>query len=117
MIEPMWFYWLNIVDVLDTTFTVLALITVILSAITAVLGMSSMFDDNDIDTAKKIWKIATFIFIIAAVCWLAFVFIPNKETLIEMQVAKLATPENAEMTVEKLKGVVDYIIEKAATLK
>jgi Na+/melibiose symporter-like transporter len=105
------------VNILNTTFSILAFIAVILSAVTVILGMSTCFDDDDIDTAKKIWKISAIFFTIAAVCWLAFVFIPNKETLIEMQVAKLATPENAEMTVEKLKGVVDYIIEKAATLK
>ena len=116
-INPMWFYWLNIVDTLNGTIAVAALIAVIAGVIILLLGISTLVDDEDEVMAKRFLKLGAVFIIIAVVCWLGYIFVPNKETLIEMQVAKLATPENAAITAEKLKEVVDYIIEKVATLK
>ena len=36
-------------------------------------------------------------------------FMPTRDTILAMQVAKLATKENYNWTVEQLKGLVDYI--------
>jgi hypothetical protein len=40
------------------------------------------------------------------------VFVPDKQTMIEMQVATVATKTNVEWTVEQLKVVTDYISER-----
>ncbi len=48
---------------------------------------------------------------------LGVVFIPDKQTMIEMLVAKTATVENAEWTVDAVKQAVDYIVSAIQTLK
>lgn len=45
------------------------------------------------------------------------IFVPTKSTFIEMQIARYATVENAEWTVETVKSAVDYIIEAIKQLK
>jgi hypothetical protein len=73
-----------------------------------------VYDDED---KKAFWKIAKKLIILCIVLWIVCIFIPSKETLIEMQVAKYATYENAEWTVENVKQAVDYIINALKELK
>ena len=48
---------------------------------------------------------------------LFLIFVPSKETLIEMMVAKQATYENATWTVDALKSAVDYVVQAIQSLK
>ena len=51
------------------------------------------------------------------VCLVLTIFVPSKSTMIEMMIAKYATYENADWTVESLKSVVDYIVEAFKAVK
>ena len=44
-------------------------------------------------------------------------FVPSKEALIEMQVARFATYENAEWTLDTVKAAVDYIVESIKSVR
>lgn len=105
IINPMWFYWMH---VLDGARVVLGV--VIVSCILGALASAGIWADKGI-SGKKLRSLITTFLIIACVCFLLFPFVPSKETMIEMMVAKYATVENAEMTVEAIKNLVDYIIE------
>lgn len=117
IINPMYFYKLRVFDLLTGTAFVLAIIGAIVSIIIALIGVSCVFDDDDYVDGMKFFKIAMLSFGITIVFWLLFIFIPDKETLIEMQIAKYATFENAEWTLDKLKEAVDYIVSKIGELK
>lgn len=117
IINPMYFYKLRVFDLLTGTAFILAIAGAIVSIILAHMGVSCVFDDNDYVNGKKYFKIATLSFCITMVFWLLFILIPDKETLIEMQIAKYATFENAEWTLDKLKEAVDYIVSKIGELK
>ena len=54
---------------------------------------------------------------VCIVAVLFLVFVPSKETLIEMMIAKQATYENATWTVDALKSAVDYIVQAIQSLK
>lgn len=105
IINPMWFYWMH---VLENARVVLGV--AIVSCIVAAAISAGLWADECI-SGQKLKTLETTFLIIIAVCCLLFPFLPSKETMIEMMVAKYATVENAEMTVEAIKNLIDYIIE------
>lgn len=111
IIGPMWFYWLGVVDALQDVVFASLLISILIfctSAVVYFINLGSFHDDTDAKAAKRIMKLS---FIFLVIFGLLFLFLPTKDTLIEMQVAKLATVENAEWTVDAVKSAVDYIVE------
>lgn len=105
IINPAWFYWINIVDGIKIIMSLLAVASLVASFLSALISL----DDTDTATSKKFEKMALKMFIVAIVCIIISLFIPSKETLIEMQIAKYATWENAEWTVDAIKDLADYI--------
>lgn len=125
IINPSWFYWLGVVESLRG-FMLAALIVSI-----AVIGVSliaipmntSMICDfpNMCDNERKLVQFFTKALKVAigvlVITGLALVFVPSKETLIEMMIAKQATYENATWTVDALKSAVDYVVQAIQSLK
>lgn len=117
IIDPMWFYWINVMDAINTISIVGIVVSVIFLLIGSVIYFENYeYDDDDRDKklGAKFLKI-TIPFLIVFV--LLMIFLPTKSTLIEMQIARYATVENAEWTVETVKSAVDYIIEAMKQLK
>lgn len=121
IINPMWFYWINVADGLNMAFCVAAAIlggAEIIMAVYAILSYSLGKDygpnDRDLKTAKAMIKPIIICGIVLVVVLIAAIFIPSKNTLIEMQVAKYLTYENAEWTVETVKSAVNYIVDAIA---
>lgn len=116
IINPMWFYWLNVVHairlvaVMFVTFGGMALIIgLILKFVNAEYGEL----DKDYCTGKQLVKISLVPFIVSL---LLCIFLPSKDTLIEMQVAKLATVENAQWTLDAIKSALDYAVQAINSL-
>lgn len=105
IINPTWFYWVNIVNSVKTIMLMLTIISLIATLFTAFFSL-----DEEDSESKYYEKIALKMSVVTIVCLIIAVFIPTKETLIEMQIAKYATWENTEWTIEAIKDVVDYII-------
>lgn len=106
IISPAWFYWVNIVNSIEIIMIMLTIISLM-----ATLFMTFMSLDDEDNESKRYEKIALKMLIISITCMVIAIFIPTKETLIEMQIAKYATWENTEWTVSAIKDVVDYIID------
>lgn len=58
-------------------------------------------------------KLLNKILVPTIICLMLSIFLPNKETLIEMQVAKIVTVDNVKLTFNAVKEAVDYIIQAA----
>ena len=54
---------------------------------------------------------------IAIVSILMLTFLPDKETMIEMAVAKYATRDNVAWSVDQIKSIVDYIVQAMQSIK
>lgn len=108
IIEPSWFYWLSVIDHLR--FTIEAGLFIIGIGLVALILFGPLVELK-INKWLKIGGIALIPLVILAV------FIPSEETLITMMVAKYATYENVGLTVDALKGAVDYIIQSIQSLK
>lgn len=83
-------------------------------AISAMLSSECAKDNEDYLLAKKIRNVSGIILVIS---FATIVFVPSKNTLIEMMIAKQATYDNAQWTLETLKSAVDYIISAIQSVK
>lgn len=125
IINPSWFYWLGVVESMRY-FMIAAFIISIAAIIVAIIivpvdmRMIRDFPDMSDDERKsvqfftKVLKAAIWALVISG---LILLFVPSKETLIEMMIAKQATYENATWTLDALKSAVDYVIQAIQSLK
>ena len=58
----------------------------------------------------KAQRVATVLAILAVIMSAIYTFIPSGETLIEMQIARFTTVENAEWALDAIKSATDYIV-------
>jgi len=95
IINPWFFYWLQVADFLSTAFIFLAVaVGVIMLTYTGATILSDNFDKEDYRReAKKSWTIGWSVF---AVFLLLALFTPTKKTFISMYVAKHITTDNVQ---------------------
>lgn len=124
IINPMYFYKLRVCDMLSQTACILSVLSLVVVLVFGIWGTFEVMDnqiygpdDKDYKNGKKLLKWTAITAILMAVFWILYILIPDKETLLEMQIAKYATFENAEWTLDKLKEAVDYIVSKIGELK
>lgn len=110
IINPMWFYWLQVVD--DGKF--LAGVVGIIGGIiaTAIWLWAVGSGEVGIDEGKRIAKVAKRYVIIFCLVFIIGIFIPSKQTLIEMEIAKHATYSNIKSIKEQITDAADYILDK-----
>ena len=125
IINPSWFYWLGVVNSMRGFMLVAFIVAVIIVGVALIVipvnvkliqDYPSISDDERkaVRFFTKALKVAIGVCIVAG---LFLVFVPSKETLIEMMVAKQATYENAAGTVDALKSAVDYVVQAIQSLK
>lgn len=116
IINPAWFYW---IEVADTTKAISIIAIVVLLIACVVLAIIAGMDRSlgDYTEAKVLLSACSKCFIFLAVSTLVCIFIPSKKTLMEMQIARLATRSNVELTIAQVKEIVDYIINAMKELK
>lgn len=103
IIDPKLFYLSGICENIYTTLMVLSILSLLFFTIIILFSA----DNGDCK-----WGIVG---LIISLCVLIIAqFIPDKETCYAIMVAKMATVENVEFTIEKLKSLVDYIAEVCA---
>lgn len=125
IINPSWFYWLGVVHSMRgfmLTAFIVAIIVIGVSLIIIPVNVKLIRDYPSIsDDERKVVRFFTKALKVAiGVCiasGLFLVFVPSKETLIEMMIAKQATYENATWTVDALKSAVDYVVQAIQSLK
>ena len=125
IINPSWFYWLGVVESMRY-FMIAAFIISIAAIIVAIvivpvdMRMIRDFPDMSNDERKSV---QFFTKVLKAAIWalaisgLILLFVPSKETIIGMMIAKQATYENATWTLDALKSAVDYVIQAIQSLK
>ena len=123
IINPSWFYWINVLESAKDFSTVLLILAVIglgtliiVAAVNYELG-DKFEEDSEWKIYLKIKKlIPKMVIAVLIICAIA-IFLPSKETLISMMIAKHATKENLGMTVEGIKSAVDYIVNAMKEIK
>lgn len=125
IINPSWFYWLGVVNSMRGFMIAAFVIAIIVIGVALIIipvevKMIQDFPTMCADERKAVMFFTKALKIAIGVCIIAglfLVFVPSKETLIEMMVAKQATYENATWTVDALKSAVDYVVQAIQSLK
>lgn len=115
IINPIWFYAIQIVNGLNMLFNISFVLSLIAIFVFCLI-YSIVYDEvggNELKRLHKYIKCSVVIFIISTIC---FIVIPTKETIIYMLVAKFATYSNAQITLDGIKSAVDYIIQAIGSL-
>ena len=125
IINPSWFYWLGVVESMRGFMLAVFIVSIVgIGAALIIIPVDvkliqdypSMCDFEK-KTVQFFTKALKFAIGVCIVTVLFLVFVPSKETLIEMMIAKQATYENATWTVDALKSAVDYVVQAIQSLK
>lgn len=118
IINPSWFYWINVVNSIRNIFELFSVIFAVMAFIFFALFLVSAIDGGTFSmscfVSKKTVKVALTIF---AFVILTYCLLPSDDTLIEMMIAKQATYDNAQWTLATLKSAVDYIVNAIKSVK
>ena len=114
IINPMWFYWLQIVDSIHDMCCIIAITSGVLGVIMLVFYIASVvegctYEEDSRKRLKGLIKPLAVCFIISIT---VAVFTPSKQTLIEMEIAKHATYSNVESIKEQITDAADYILDR-----
>lgn len=110
IINPAWFYWLEVIDDIKT----IALIFGVLGSVGSSLAVIDRLIEPEEFASKKILKCLlppTIILLILSI------FLPSRQTMIEMMVAKIANRSNIDITIDALKEALEYIVQTIQSLK
>lgn len=115
VINPQVFYWINVLSILQTVFAVIggvfatSFLCLVAGWIYNAAQAKNGYEDNE-DYMKvcRTWAIVTGI--IGFVLITVSIFIPGRTTSIEMLIAKTATFDNVNWSVQQVKDLVDYIV-------
>ena len=119
IIDPAVFYWINVLATLQTLFAIvgafLSVAGIVFEAIdhkwdAKAAEYVEVIDHYQTAIAKTLLKWAKITSVLGIIFVIASIFIPGKVTSIEMLVARTATFDNVNMTVDGIKELVDYII-------
>lgn len=125
IINPSWFYWLGVVNSMRGFMLAAFIVAIIIVGAALILipwytDMIREFPTMCADERKAVRFFTKALKVGIGVCIIAglfLVFVPSKETLIEMMIAKQATYENTTWTVDALKSAVDYVVQAIKSLK
>ena len=111
IVNPSMFYWAQVFGTVKVLSAIVAMLSIVIIAILLVAYFDNYigWDDEDDDAAmmRKTIKIAA---IIVLILLPITIFTPSKETLIKMQIARLATGDNVEMVLQRITEVAKEII-------
>lgn len=125
IINPSWFYWLGVVNSMRGFMIAAFVIAIIIIGValivipwnTYIIREFPNVSDDERKTLRFFTKALKVAIGVCVASGLFLVFVPSKETLIEMMIAKQATYENATWTVDTLKSAVDYVVQAIQSLK
>lgn len=127
IINPIWFYWLSVVDracQLVRTAAILLFVFSVGFLIVVAFCRHIVFDCDECTkecseykAGGKVQRVAIVLFVVAVILFIIYVFIPPRETLIEMQIARFTTVENAVWALDAVKSATDYIVSAIKELQ
>lgn len=120
IISPFFFYFINLVDNVWGVSIAAAIVSGV--AVCILLVCCACETDNDCEPFSDVYnnhykKITRRSILVCAISVAICLFVPSKETMIEMAIAKNVTTQNIELAKDSIKGVIDYTIESVEKLR
>lgn len=121
IINPWVFYWIYLLDKLDFAACVTTFLSLSGAAVCFLFGMDLMSGDYEEENYKPLFKATKLLMLLGVTALAATIITPDKETMMQMLVAKSLTYQNitgaATSTADTVKEIVDYIIQAYAAVK
>lgn len=142
IIDPSVFYWINVLSVMQTVSEICGAVSIASCLLCFGFFIAASLDVKKPDTPLDVedsytmsryneeykeyinnlsiknrfrfWTIL--LLIIGIILILLAIFLPSKQTSIEMLVAKTATYDNVNWSVQQVKEVIDYIVKALKTI-
>lgn len=115
IVNPLFFYLASVADSICCIVAMFGTAALVILTVAALICLLEYIgNDGDIEdnttflTGLKIIKRSL---VISIILWIIFIFIPSKEVLIEMEVAKYATPDNIKSVITEIVSTVKEMIE------
>lgn len=115
IVNPLFFYFASVADSICCVIAMFGVIALIILALAAFICLLEYIDyEGDVQdvyafcVGKKLLKWSL---VISIILWTIFIFVPSKEVLIEMEVAKYATPDNIKSVITEIVSTVKEMIK------
>lgn len=114
IINPVAIYVINLMGSLRVGLIVGAVIFAALTIFCAAeyMDIKDGNSEEDKQLTRKFFHASKRFLICFVLTFILVIFVPSKDTCVEMLVASYVTPDNIDAGVEKTKEMVDYIVEK-----
>ncbi len=104
IVDPMFFYWCDVANGIIGLCITLLVIILIIAMILIIDAMDKSYKYNSVFEVPKFKSRLLLLTAAAIIFGLGLVFIPSKETLIEMEIARHATYDNLDAVINKIMG-------------
>lgn len=111
-INPIWFYLMNVSSGMKTFLLIFGGLVFAFSAFVFVGWIMDVNITDLEDDEKKILKLFKTIIIASFISIVIGLFLPSKETCVEMMIASQVTHENVAATKEEIYELIDYVTDK-----
>ena len=116
IINPWFFYWMQVSDTVREALCILACLAGVSLFIAVATKIACWFGEESDELKRNTSRALKASVILFVPLLLLYSFLPSRDTLLSMQVASLATAENAESALAAVQSAVDYIIEAIGRL-
>lgn len=119
IISPLTIYLINLMDPLHAVFIGACIVFLVLGILYGIdyIDWKDSSSDKNLARAQKSLGRTKRMAIVCILCMLLAVFVPSKNTIIEMIVAKNITIENLNAGEEKVREAIDYLVEKVKEME
>ena len=117
IINPLWFYLIDIVDGVKSTCTFMLIVSFTVLAIISFVFLFSWSEDNLEEKEKQSYfRYLKLMLKVVIPCVIITIFTPCSDTIYKMIIADNVTPHNIEVVGDTIEGGIDYIFEKINSL-
>lgn len=109
-INPIWFYLIGLCDDIIEIAAIISGLCLIGAFVGYLLKLAGFEEEIEIKLPIKLFTI------IGAISLVIALIVPSSTTVKEMMIASVVTRENVDTTIEDIKELIDYTIEKAGEL-
>lgn len=105
VIDPLWIYLIGLVETLKPALGFISIVSIILAF--AIVGASA---DDKPEVRKSCMKVGKILVIVSIVFGISYVFVPSKETVIQMLIAKNVTVDRVQIASDVVQNLYKDII-------
>ena len=112
IIDPKLVYWISVASAIKIFIISIAVITLVICMVVLIVYLADDYGYDDDEEAKTKLKSLFKVTIVPVAFIFISLFVPSKETSVEMIIASKVTTESIQTTKEEIYNIIDYTVEK-----